>query len=273
MKIVVYAMMRLDHQVVRAKEFCQGLKKHGYTNVSVQSHDRPIKCDLAVFWGMHHSKQIQQMQKQNKKDYLLMERGYVGDRFYWTSLGYNGLNGHGEFHNQHSPNDRWNKYFPDIMKPWHDGEYVLITGQVPGDASVKHLNVNYQTIANNVRKHTNLPILFRKHPHRLTKNMPTPKGCITSPAKTVEEALAGAKVCVTANSNSGVDAIIAGTPVINLFKGSMFWNISEHDYSKINNPPHPDREQWRNNIAYAQWSPEEIKDGTAWEHLKQRFKK
>lgn len=264
--------MRMEHQVERATAFCKGLAKHGFNDANVIANNQPQPCALAVFWGMHHSLPIRQLQERNKKPWLMMERGYVADRFSWTALGYNGLNGHADFVNDNMPSDRWDKNYSDMLKPWHDGGYVLLAGQVLQDASIKHLGVNYQQIANEIKKHTKLPIHFRKHPHKLCANMQTPYGCITSPHKSIEEALAGAKVCVTVNSNSGVDAMLSGTPVINLDKGSMIWDLAQHNYDLIDNPPWPDRKQWANNIAYAQWSPEEIENGDAWEHLKGKFK-
>jgi len=271
MKINVYAMMQMSHQVERATSFCRGLKVHGHNDVVVVPNNIPTPCDLAVFWGMHHSQPIRTTQEKFKKPWLMMERGYVGDRFHWTSMGYGGLNGYADFVNADSPSDRWDEFYDGYMKPWHDGEYVLLTGQVLQDASIKHLGVNYQNIANEIRKHTDLPIHFRKHPHKLCAGMETPTGCITSPDDTLEEALAGAKVCVTVNSNSGVDAILAGTPVINLNEGSMVWDIAQHDYNLINKQPHPSRDQWKNDIAYTQWSPEDIENGKVWEHLKKKF--
>lgn len=270
MKINVYAMKHLSHQVERAQSFCNGLKRHGI-DANILAHNSPQPCDLAVFWGMHHSVQIRNLQNSHKKPWLVMERGYVGDRFQWTSLGYGGLNGHADFVNNNSPSDRWNQYFNNSIKPWHDGEYVLLAGQVLQDASIKHLRVDYQKIADEISKFTTLPIHFRKHPHKLCAAMKTPNGCITSPYNTIEEALVRAKVCVCVNSNSGVDAILSGTPVINLDKGSMVWELSQHDYKNINSPPYPDRQQWAHNIAYAQWLPKEIEDGTAWGHLRQKF--
>jgi len=271
MKINVYATAALKHQVERGTSFCHGLAKHGYTDAKVIPNNNASPCDLAVFWGMHHTVQIRQMQDRNKKPWLMMERGYVGDRFHWSAMGFNGLNGHADFMNKDMPDDRWNKYFDGWLKPWHGGEYVLLAGQVLQDASIKNLRISYQNIANEIRKHTKLPIHFRKHPHKLCANMPTPSGCITSVSKSIEEALAGARVCITVNSNAGVDAILAGTPVINLDKGSMVWEMSEHDYKLIDNPPRPDRQQWANNMAYAQWSPEEIENGDVWKHLKRKF--
>lgn len=273
MKINVYAMNRLSHQVERAESFCNGLKRHGFNNCSVQPHNNPQPCDLAVFWGMHHTHQIRKIQDDIKQPWLIMERGYVGDRFQWTSMGYNGLNGHADFVNKNSPSDRWDQFFGDQwIKPWKkEGDYILLAGQVLQDASIKHLRVNYQTIANDIKKHTNIPIHFRKHPHKLCANMKTPTGCQTSTDESIQQALQRAKACVCVNSNSGVDAILAGVPVINLDRGSMVWQLAHHDFSDINNLQYPDRQQWSHDIAYAQWLPEEIESGQAWEHLKHKF--
>jgi hypothetical protein len=87
----------------------------------------------------------------------------------------------------------------------------------------------------------------------------------------IEEAVRGAAVTVTINSNSGVDSVIAGTPVVNFDHGSMVWDLAMKDLTQLNNPPTPDRSQWAADLAYAQWLPEEISAGHAWEHLKQRY--
>ena len=50
--------------------------------------------------------------------------------------------------------------------------------------------------------------------------------------------------------------------------GSMVWDIAERDFTRINLPHWPDRTQWCNDIAYAQWHPTELESGEAWEHLK-----
>jgi len=76
---------------------------------------------------------------------------------------------------------------------------------------------------------------------------------------------------VTFNSNVGVDATLAGIPVITHDKGSMVYNITSHDISTINNPYIPNdelRQQWAYDTAYAEWSPDELKSGEAWQHIK-----
>jgi len=271
MIIRVYAAP--NHQRTPAQRFCVGLRRHGY-NVKVSHLDDVKPADLAVFWGLNRSAEIRQVQEENNAPWLIMEHGYIGNRNVWTSLGYNGLNGRGEFLNKNSPPDRWNKHFNGRLKPWHKGKYVLLAGQVPGDASIRHVSFTYQGLVNKIKKHTKLPIHFRKHPHPKSMNrVVTPNGCIDSPHKTLEKALRGAHVCVTVNSNTGVEAILAGTPVINIDCGSMVWDLAQHDYKLIETPPHPEREQWAYNIAYAQWLPNEIEDGTAWDHLKTKFEK
>ena len=243
MKIQVYAAVHLPHHVERGDQFVRGLRRHGY-QASLNSMNNVHPCDLAVFWGMHQTVKVRQVQEKYNNPWLMMERGYVGDRFHWTSLGYNGLNGKADFLNANKDDSRWNKHFGDSwLQDWHEGTYVLLAGQVLQDASIKHLGVDYQKIANDIKEHTNLPVYFRKHPHKLCKTMRTPHGCTTAPHNHIEDSLKKARVCVTVNSNSGVDAILAGTPVINLDRGSMVWDIAQHNYANIDNPPYPDRQQ------------------------------
>lgn len=269
-KVIIFAHANLSHQVERAESFRRGMIKHGYS-AEVQSSTLARQCDLAVFWGMHHSRSIRAQQDARNLPWLVMERGYVGDRFHWTSLGYNGLNGRADFLNDNMDSDRWNRHFSQYMKPWRNsGEYVLVTGQVPGDASLERVGgrVDYESMVNQIRKYTDRPIHFRPHPKR---NIPCPRNATLSTG-TLEQALSNAWCVVTYNSNSGVDAILNGIPAFVIdYEGSMSKPIAMTDFNLINNPQRFDRTQWANNIAYAQWSPEEIENGTAWEHLKRKF--
>jgi len=72
------------------------------------------------------------------RDVLVMERGYIGDRTHWTSLGWNGLNGRARV--PLAPADggaRFERNYSRLMHPYNPaGHYALIIGQVPGDASL-----------------------------------------------------------------------------------------------------------------------------------------
>jgi hypothetical protein len=142
---------------------------------------------------------------------------------------------------------------------------VLILGQVTGDASISGV-VNiwgwYQETAVALKK-AGHEVRFRKHPKEPQRRvLPTMKQV----GGTLDEALAKAKWAVTFNSNSGVDAVLAGTPAVTINKGSMAWAVTGHKPTEP--PPMPDRTAWAYRIAYCQWSLDEIRNGDAWEHLK-----
>ncbi len=274
MKITCYANPKAKHQYDTASKFVAGLKAHGIS-ANITAPCRPDShSDLVLAWGLRNCKGIR---SSSEKDFINMERAYVGDRFNWISLGYNDLNNRAEFYNKNAPSDRWDKHFVNTMKEWNPiGDHVLLTLQVRGDNSLNHVKVDYQKIVNSIRKNTDLPILIRDHPHRKNtwgKSLRGKNIKYTSCDIPISEAVRNAKVVVTVNSNSGVDAILEGTPVINLDNGSMVWDLAmQNDFAHIDNPLVPDRTQWAYDIAYTQWLPTEIESGEAWEHLKQRYK-
>ena len=266
-KIVIYGAAKRG-MWAWLHSFSDGLKRHGMKPV-MQHAGKFQGADLAVFWA-HRKKEIIERQKKDGNDYMVMERGYFGDRTEWTSIGFNGLNGIAEFYNKDMPPDRWAPH-ADLMHPWQkDGDYCLIMGQVAGDASIEHVNISewYNETAIRLKWILERPIKFRPHPlSRQICDVPGAKLLTVSLA----DALAGACVAVTYNSNSGVDAVLAGVPTVACDKGSMAWPVSRHDISMKNIITYPDRTQWAQNLAYCQWTADEIRDGSAWEHLKQRY--
>lgn len=219
-----------------------------------------IPSDLIVTFGLKRSSLALARHPKNKP-YIVLENGYVKHRNTWRSFGLNGLNGRANFGNENSPANRWETYFSDCMKPWKSGgEYVLLLGQVLNDASLWGYGVpKYEKLAKQIREHTDRPILFRPHPKATTLTF----GLERSTHATLDEALAGAHCTVSVTSNSSVDSVLAGTPTIVLDKGSMAWDVAGHDFSEIENPPRPYRMQWAYNIAYTQWTAEELAQGHA----------
>ena len=269
MKITCYVRKnRPKHQVTAAETFCQGLKRHGIkgeisTNIALDTDS-----DLVLVWGMRLAREVR---GESGKDFILAERAYFEDRYEWISLGYNGLNNRGEYYNKNSPDDRWKKHFDDgRIKPWNTkGDYILLTLQIKGDNSIRNFPVDYQKLANECMEASDLPVLVKDHPVRKgTWGNIVADGVFNG---SIEKAVQGAAVTVTINSNSGVDSVIAGTPVVNFDHGSMVWDLAMKDLTQLNNPSTPDRSQWAADLAYAQWLPEEISAGHAWEHLKQRY--
>jgi hypothetical protein len=256
---VVCHFNQRGHQLGWGQAFIQGMRAHGIR--PAMGTGVPEECDLAVMWGARRE-QVIQRQRVSGRHYLILERGYFGDRFQMTSLAFDGLNGRGNFGNANSPADRWVKHGVP-MRPWRrkDGPALLI-GQVPGDMSIKGLDMDgwYKEQIGLLRAR-GFEVVFRPHP--LGSNIP--KGVEVS-RLSLEEDFDRAAVVVTMNSNTGVDAVLAGVPTVTCDVGAMAWDVSFRDVDSMGDMP--DRQQWAWNLGYCQWTQDEIASGEAWEHLK-----
>lgn len=251
MLFTVIANPTAKHQVAHQTALAQGLNAHG---IDVMLSTRGANTECVACWGWHKGKKLHAAGHQ----VLVMERGYLGDRFAWTSLAWNGLNGRGQFPAENADPARFHEHFQ--MQPWKQGgDYVLILGQVPRDASLQGRNLMpwYETAARRCSEIHKLPVLFRPHP--LARGQQVVKGAGLS-SGTLDEALAEAALAVTYNSNSGVDAVIAGVPTIAADPGSMAWSVTGR---KIHEIVRPDRERWASALAWKQWRLEEIISGAA----------
>ena len=278
MKILGYG--NLEHARNPVRNFCEGLKRHGITDIRYAKKNELTKInlddyDVIVHWSVRGM--AQKMLKE-KRNVIILENAFLnniqGPTKYWVSAGWNGLNGRADFCNQNMPDDRWKKHFDDgRLLDYSDGDYILIPLQIKTDMSIAGRGYNYQAIVDRIRVFSDLPIKIKQHP---TADDQWPK--ILGKGVTylnrfmpITEAVKGAKVVVTINSNAGVDAVLAGKPVVALDEGSMVYDIAANDFTNLHVPKWPDRTQWCNNIAYAQWKPDEMHDGEAWEILKQKL--
>ena len=62
------------------------------------------------------------------------------------------------------------------------------------------------------------------------------------------------------SSNPATQAVMAGVPVF-VGPDSLAYDVGNSNLAKINNPSMPDRTQWLNDIAYTEWTIEEISTG------------
>lgn len=257
MKAVIVAS-GAGHQESWGGAFAKGLRRHGWaTEIST----RHSACDMLVLWGVRNKTAIAE-QKSRGGEICILERGYLGDRFAWTSVSFGGgLNGRGVFRGPFSDGSRWEKNFAPLMQPWRqrNGGYALIMGQVPNDMSLHGLMPQrLWEDAAIALSDMGLDVHFRGHP--LAERMKIPG---TTPAKgDLEAALHGASLVLTINSNSGVDAVLAGVPTIALDNRSMAWPVTAHD---IVVPPTPDRTEWAHAMAWKQFTLEEMASGACWD--------
>jgi len=276
MKVAVYfTKNNQEHDRVLAA-FAQGV---------LESQDELIQCslseehelvgDVAVVFGVYKlsvpiSSQrgaVIELYKNAGRRVLILEKGYLRREHYYAA-GWNDLNGRADFMNQDSPSDRFNELRLEL-RPYQnrpDGP-VVVMGQVPWDASVQHTE-HFAWLAEvcNELLLQNIPVIVRPHPLALAAT-PWIMGTERSEGP-LADVLQEARAVVTFNSNTGVDALLAGIPTFSFDRGSMVWEVSSSDLAQLNDPTLYSREQWADNLAYAQWSLSEMSSGLTWAHLR-----
>jgi hypothetical protein len=91
-----------------------------------------------------------------------------------------------------------------------------------------------------------IPVRFRPHPLVCTSPLP------------LEADLAGARVALTFSSNAGVLSALYGVPTAAWDERSMATAVSGKSVTWSGTP---DRADWRNRLAWCQWSKAEMESG------------
>ena len=249
-----------DHQTKAMEALSKGIDEK--TSIINVNRLAPTTAETCVCWGVRHIALL----KPYYKKIVVIERGYFKDRMIHYSLGVGGLNGRADFNNNYSKSDRWINAGIELKNWKRSGEYYLVMGQVDGDMSIKDVDINnwYRHISGELLEKTDKPIYFRAHP--LSRKY---IDCLSTMDGDLHVALSNACGVITYNSNSGVDAILAGVPTMAQDRGSMTWGVCAKSVNQLIDYAYPDRNQWAYNLAYTQWTLDELKDGTAWGHLTQ----
>ena len=264
-------------------------------------------CDLAVVYGVPNPLRAgsrgrirQSVQENHKGPLLVVESSIIGRVFLppkgqlwrrligtyrkpeqknpYYRLGLNAAFGPAaDFGNRNSPPDRWERLGIAIKPYRKDGNHVLLVGQTPNDASLGSVDIVDWLVetATGIRALTERPILVRFHPGmgddyaRDARNRLNRIGGVqvAEREQTLSENLAGAWTSVSLSSGAAIESLISGVPAITLSPDSLAYGITSHDLESVEKPLLPEREQFLYDLAYAQWSPEEYADGTAWRHI------
>ena len=246
------------HQREWADRIARGLARHGIR--CVDRSDRG--ADFALTWGVRN-----RAPWRHHPHVLVLERAYLGDRFQWLSLGWDGLNGRANFCNVDVPDDRWRLYWRDQMQPETPGRGVLLIGQVLGDMAVKDVDLTawLNTVGQGLNQ-ISQRWSYRPHPEALRRAQPQP---FTADSRPLDQALAACDRVITYNSNVGVLAAMAGKRVTVENQGAMAFAVAGKGWQA--DQPLGDRDDWGRRLAYCQWLPDEIMAGDFWPTLKQVF--
>jgi hypothetical protein len=278
--------------------FVEGVLRAGDSG-TVATGWHPIAVDVAVVQGYVHAnstmsphlalrKKVFDYQAARGKRSLIVDSNLFGYADMYNTNGYlrysyDGIfPDTGEYCNDIVTPGRWEKISKDLgigLKPWKTGgEYILIFCQRDGGWSMDGMDLMKWLLKQikKVQARCDLPIVVRFHPgdknstaHKktlLAKKIPK---VTVSQNKSVIADLKRARVAVSHNSSPGVVAAIEGVPVVVLDPTrSQAATVSTHHLNSLEHPPTYDRELWIRQMAQMHWNIKEIKDGTAWKHLR-----
>lgn len=212
---------------------------------------------------------------------LLPERLYRNDPFHHYRIGLGGFGDDGGLALAGHAPPRWQALSAQLdippVKPWRrDGRHVLIAGQVPGDASLRGIDIHDWILRSctELRNLTDRPLVVRLHPlargadmvqlaHRLAA-LGVTLADVNSP---MAESLENAWAVVTYSSGAAIDALLAGIPAIAMSPASFAWEVTDHTLASAVSPTLHDREPWLERLAAIHWSEEELASGDVWTAL------
>ena len=258
-----------------------------------------VKADTAVIFGMYKTPQTNKTHKLKKailestKNVIIVETPLLGREvaplnanFTYYRVGINHVvNNLGKFGMPIDPShDRWLSMKEKLnikLSPWREtGDNILIVMQTPRDSSLRgadHIQWTLDTVKL-LKQSTSKNIIVKTHPLTNATGMnniisalkPFNIEMITSQSRSKErfDCLKNCWATVTYCSGFAVDSIICGVPTVACDIGSFAYGISTSDVREVDNIILPDRNKWLASLAYAQWSPEEMQQGLAWEHLR-----
>ena len=236
-----------------------------------------------LWWGrMARSKPVWSHYRSQNKPVIVAEvGGLIRDKTWRISA--NGINRSAVFPEVMLDQDRPSK-MGLYLKPWHDGDYILICGQHERSeqwVGMPSMDDYYKQTVLELRKHTDRPIVIRSHPrymerrffnideefyrsHGIEWNMPK-RVRDTYDSFDLETLLPHCHCVVSHSSNSGLSAIMAGTPAI-VSKDSLAYDVATDDLSMVERLPKPDRESWLIELSHKEWFDHEF--DVAWQGLR-----
>lgn len=261
--------------------FAKSLTDAGHTviyNEPYRVMDHYDNYDVAVIWSvlwngrMSENKQIWDINQQLGKPVIVLEVGGIKRGTTWK-VGLNGINRTAYFGEQNNDGTRAAS-MGLVCKPWRsDGNFILICGQHSKSLQWQNMpsmsNWFLQTYEQ-IRKHTQRPILFRPHPRC---QLPHIERGLENVYRQYPKHIAGTYddydmvfddvwATISYSSNPGIHSVLNGVPAF-VGTSSLAYDVGNdidflHD---IEAPLKPDRTQWLNDYAYTEWAVEEIAQG------------
>lgn len=251
--------------IAMADAIKRGAAVHGDSVKAIEGYTGVRDVDGLILFGIGgHSRLI--WDAYEGKQRILIDKGYTRMPYYRVAI--NDFQPLAYMERVQRPNDRLSKLGIRFKKYDKLGNAILFDG-----ASNKYcLWVGLgdwvewgQSVVDRIRQYTDRPILYRPRPSN--NEPPKIKGARLSVGPLIND-LGCSAVVVSYGGNIGWDAAIAGVPHFAI-GDSIARPISETDWNMLDDPLIPDRRNaWASNVAYCQWTLEELASGEAWGYIK-----
>lgn len=260
----------------------------------------PVDSDVAVVQGYVHPRSknqphlnlrkavFEKQQVEGKRSIIIDSNLFLyadkGNTKKFLRYSYDGIFPNtGEYCNATPDPRRWeliSKKLGISVKPWQKtGSDILICCQRDGGWSMDSQPLMpwlIKTIAT-IKKHSSRKIVVRFHPgdknvlhhKRALAKYKLPNVSMSHNENLLQD-LKTAHAVVNHNSSPGVVAAIEGVHVF-LTDGarSQAREVANTDLSYLETPQQFDRDLWIQRMAQMHWALDELRDGTAWRHLRQ----
>jgi hypothetical protein len=259
--------------------------RHSLIQAGHTVHDNYLNADVDVIWSvlwsgrMSANKTIWDSAQAQRKPVIVLEVGGIVRNTTWK-VGLNGIN-KGAFFSVGNDITRANS-LGLVLRSWRtQGDHILVCGQHDRSLQWQHMpNASqwFSEIITELRKYTDRKIVVRPHPRcPIVPVEQQFKNVIKQPpmkrAGTYDDydiRFDNAHAVISWTSNPGIRAVINGYPV---FTGptSLAYPVANHNLADIEMPQMFDRQQWLNDIAWTEFTIQEIAQGLPLKHLTERL--
>jgi hypothetical protein len=267
MKFSIYNQFGARNSAPVFEAFAQGVKENGH---SVEYHND--SADVAVIWSqlwagrMAPNQQVWNQYRDSGRNVIILEVGAIARGVTWRVL----LNGQQEFLTVGNDSSRAERLNLQVA-PWkRNGTQIVIacqradSNQWAGQPSLQEwLDITIGQIKQYSRKqiiirpHPRYPLSYNAYGAEIVRGF---KVAGTYDDYNFDEALSNAWAVVNWNSNPGVQSVIAGVPAF-VGGSSLAAMVGNTSLAMIERPYRPDRTQWINDLAWTEWTVEEITQG------------
>lgn len=238
-----------------AQAMAEGVVRAGDKAVVRELTASPISADVALMYGWKHAGSMKRY-----KNYAYFDLGYWDrERYYRWSM-----NGWSPSLKRGMPPDRFQSLGLTVS-PWRKPCGEIVVAGATMKASSEH-GLRYQEWETNaVQRLQGLGkrVVYRPKPN---DKFATPIPGAAFDRRPISEALASAHGWVTHHSNSAVDALLAGVPV------HCETGAASHFSVPMETMGDPEllagREQFLYDVAWLQWTLEEMRSGETWKHIR-----